>query len=250
MLGFAFGGSASLIFAVRSSRARLPLRNLARDCVSMAADRAQHSPAAERNALPIRNELRRILKPASGSRPAIMLEIAAGTGQHAVLCSAELPGWVWVPTDPDETAVESIAAWRELEAAQDRVQMPIQLDVRQDPETWLAVGVPSPVDAFFCANMIHIAPWECCVALFKAASHHLREHGCLVTYGPYLEDVLHGIPTAPSNLAFDQSLKSRNPEWGIRKREDVEMVAQRAGLVLSERVQMPANNLLLVWRRA
>lgn len=197
------------------------------------ADRA-HSPAAERNAAPILTELQRLL-PRSG----LMLEIASGTGQHAATFSAGLPGWEWQPTDADGNALRSIGLWCE---GLQRVRKPLLLDVTQ-PE-W--PGAPAEVDAVFCANLIHIAAWVTCAGLMGGAARHLRPHGVLITYGPYLEN---GITTAPSNLEFDIDLTTRNPAWGIRRREDVERVAADAGLALRERIAMPANNLLLVWGR-
>jgi hypothetical protein len=201
----------------------------------MAEDLRWHSPAAERNGPPILTELQRLL-PAEG----VLLEVASGTGQHAALCSAGLPGWQWWPSEFDTEAFASIAAWcRGL----DRVQAPLQLDVAQ--AHW--PGVPAQVDAIFCANLIHIAPWACCAGLMQGAARHLTRTGLLITYGPYLEDQ---VPTSPGNQAFDADLRTRNPAWGLRRREDVEQTARETGLVLRERVAMPANNLLLVWARA
>lgn len=194
----------------------------------------QHSPAAERNRGPILAELQRVL-PAEG----LLLEIASGTGQHAAWCSAGLPGWQWQPTDADVAAMPSIRAWCD---GQPRVRPPIALDVTQPH--W--PGVPERVDAVLCANMIHIAPWACCAGLMQGAARHLSAEGRLITYGPYLEDE---VDTAPGNVAFDADLRARNPAWGLRRREAVEAVAAQAGLVLRERVAMPANNLLLVWVR-
>jgi hypothetical protein len=98
----------------------------------------------------------------------------------------------------------------------------------------------------YCANMLHIAPWACCAALMHGAARHLAPGGVLVTYGPYLED---GVPASEGNRAFDQSLRAQDPAWGIRRREEVEREAERAGLQLAARHAMPANNLLLVWAR-
>jgi hypothetical protein len=200
----------------------------------MTEDLRRHSPAAERNRAPILAELQRLL-PARG----LLLEIASGTGQHAAHCSAGLPGWHWLPSDCDAAALPSIRVWC---AGLDRVAAPLQLDVllRQWP------GVPAQVDAIFCANMIHIAPWACCAGLMRGAARHLSAQGLLVTYGPYLED---GVPTAPGNLAFDASLRRTDPAWGLRHRDDVAHEAALAGLALRERVAMPANNLLLAWGR-
>lgn len=194
----------------------------------------RHSPAAERNGPPILAALRRLL-PASG----VMLEIASGTGQHAAFCSAGLPGWQWQPSDFDATALPSIAAWCEGLA---NVRPPIPLNVLDTD--W--PGVPRQVDAIYCANMIHIAPWECTAGLMQGAARHLAPQGLLMTYGPYLLD---DEPTAPSNLAFDADLRARNAAWGIRRLADVAERASAAGLHLRERLDMPANNKLLVWAR-
>ncbi len=201
----------------------------------MNTDARRHSAAAERNRGPILAELQRVL-PASG----LLLEVASGTGQHAAFCGAGLPGWQWLPSDFEAGALPSISAWC---AGLPGVLPPIVLDVLQP--AW--PGVPAQLDAIYCANMIHIAPWACCAGLMQGAARHLAPQGLLVTYGPHLED---GVPTSPGNLAFDADLRQRNPAWGLRRREAVEAEAARAGLQLRERVAMPANNLLLVWGRS
>jgi hypothetical protein len=198
-------------------------------------DPRRHSPAAERNSAPILAELQRLL-PARG----LLLEIASGSGQHAAYCSAGLPGWQWLPSEFEAASLPSIRAWC---AALDRVLSPLLLDVLQSP--W--PGVPTAVDAIFCANLLHIAPWACCAGLMQGAARHLSAPGLLVTYGPYLEDE---VPTSPGNRAFDADLRARNPAWGLRRRADVALEAAQAGLALRERVAMPANNLLLVWGRS
>jgi len=205
---------------------------------TMAAMSVQHSPAAERNGPPILAQLQRLLPGGPGHR-GLMLEIACGTGQHAAHFSAGLPGWQWQPTDFQDAGFASIHAWC---AGQPRVCPPTVLDVL-DP-LWAAA--PPAVDAIFCANLLHIAPWACTAGLMQGAARHLSTSGLLLTYGPYIED---SLPTAPGNVAFDADLRSRNAEWGIRHLNDVAAVAARAGLVLYERVPMPSNNLLLVWGR-
>lgn len=191
------------------------------------------SPAAERNKQPILEQLQARL-PAQGHA----LEIASGTGQHALHFLAGLPGWTWQPSDFD---AESVARLRELRA--ERLLEAVAIDVGQSQ--WPLGN--ARFELVYCANMLHIAPWTCCAGLMQGAARHLTPDGLLVTYGPYLEDE---VETAPSNLAFDADLKARNPAWGIRQRAAVEREAQRAGLRLHERVAMPANNLLLVWARA
>ena len=198
------------------------------------APHRQHSPAAERNRGPILDELQRLL-PAQGTA----LEVASGTGQHAAHFAAGLPGWQWQPSDGDARALTSIDAWC---AGLPNVRPALPLDVLAPH--W--AGVPTPLDAVYCANMIHIAPWASCAALMQGAARHLSAQGRLLLYGPYLVD---GEPTAPGNLAFDAELRARHPAWGLRRLGDVLAAADDAALALQERVAMPANNLLLVLAR-
>jgi hypothetical protein len=195
--------------------------------------RRSHSPAADRNVAPILDVLRRVLGPRGR-----MLEIASGSGQHAAHFAAALPGWTWQPSEADDGALGSIADWC---AGLPNVSAPLTLDV-------LATNWPvdGPFDAIFCANMLHIAPWPTCAALMRGAARHLTAQGMLITYGPYLDDER---PTAPSNLAFDADLRRRNPAWGLRRLQEVALQANAAGLALRERIEMPANNLTLVFGR-
>ena len=198
------------------------------------------SAAADRNKQPILELLKKVL-PGEGSA----LEIASGTGQHVIWFAAGLPRWTWQPSDADASALPDIAQWT-ADAGLPNVLPPVQLDVTSP--RWPSHGpvFQAPFDAIFCANMLHIAPWPACAALMQGCARHLAPGGLLVTYGPYLED---GIVTAPSNLAFDQSLRQRNPAWGIRRLDDVCGEAGRAGLEMRARHPMPANNLLLAFSR-
>jgi SAM-dependent methyltransferase len=200
------------------------------------------SPSAEQNKHPILEKLRQLL-PAQGAA----LEIASGTGQHAAWFASHLPGWRWQPTEAQPSSLSSIRA-HAAQAGLGNVLAPLLLDVCADG--WLpthpgATQTPG-FDLIFCANMLHISPRETGAALMRGSARHLTPDGMLVTYGPYFENA---VATAPSNLAFDESLRERNPAWGVRRREDLEREAQAFGLHLSERHAMPANNLLLVWRR-
>ena len=195
------------------------------------------SPAADRNKQPILAVLRQTL-PERGTA----LEIASGTGQHVAWFAAHLPQWTWQPSDAEPGALPGIAA-HAANGGLANVRPPVLLDVMA-PQ-WLPAA--SPFDLVYCANMLHISPWPTCAALMHGSARHLAPGGVLVTYGPYLEA---DVPTSAGNLAFDQSLRTRNPAWGIRQREDVERVAAAAGLQLLARHTMPANNLLLVWERA
>ena len=200
----------------------------------------RHSPAAERNQAPILTQLQRLL-PDRGR----LLEIAAGTGQHAVHCAAGLPGWTWQPTDPSTEALHSIAAWS-AQTPSPGLLPPLQLDVLSDPWPIAGAGVCA-WDAVFCANLLHIAPWACCAALMQGAAHLLGAGGQLITYGPYL---VAGVATSPGNLAFDADLRGRDPQWGLRWLHDVVAEATAAGLKLQEQAEMPAHNRLLVFRFA
>lgn len=198
------------------------------------------SAAADRNKQPILDALRRVL----GER-AHVLEIASGTGQHAEWFAAAMPGWTWQPTDADARMLPGLAS-RVAQAGLPNLRAPLLLDVTapQWPSQGAAFGEEG-FDAICCANMLHIAPPAACVGLMQGAARHLRSGGVLVTYGPYFEDTA----PAPSNVAFDESLRARNPSWGIRRLKDVEAEARRAGLALKQRHEMPANNLLLVFGR-
>ncbi len=210
------------------------------------------SAAAERNQAPILAQLQRLL-PARGR----LLEIAAGTGQHAVFCAAGLPGWTWQPTDPSAEALASITAWS-TQSPSPGLLPPLQLDVLAEP--WPLVDEPDgpagpaaataaagPWHAVYCANLLHIAAWSCCGALMRGAARLLGSDGRLITYGPYL---VQGITTSAGNLAFDADLRARDPRWGLRWQHDVVAEAAAAGLALQDQVAMPSNNRLLVFGRA
>ena len=195
------------------------------------------SPASERNRQPILELLQRVL-PASGKA----LEIASGTGQHVAFFAAALPQWTWQPSDVTASAFGSIAAWCQ-QAGVGNVRTPMLLDVMA--ASWPVDG--EALDAVYCANMLHIAPWPTCAGLMRGAARCLAPQGLLITYGPYLEQ---GVATSQGNLDFDADLRQRNPAWGIRALEDVQREAAATGLRLAQRHAMPANNLLLVFERA
>jgi SAM-dependent methyltransferase len=192
------------------------------------------APAADRNRQPILDVLRRVL-PSAG----LVLEVASGTGQHANFFSEHLPGLRWQPTDASPDALQSIRAWVD-ETGRDNLLPPLELDVRS-PQWPVATA-----DALLCINMIHISPWETTEALFRGASRLLVRGSPLVTYGPYRLSCEH---TAPSNAAFDQSLRSRNTRWGVRDIDELRALGEQTGFALAERVGMPANNMILIWTR-
>ncbi|RYG81824.1 DUF938 domain-containing protein [bacterium] len=184
-------------------------------------------PAPERNKQPILDVLARLL-PARGR----VLEIASGTGQHVLHFAAALPQLAWLPTDPDPLHLDAIKARLET-VALPNVEPPVGLDVTR--ETW----PEGTFDAVVCINMIHIAPWTATEALLAGAERHLPTGGVLFLYGPFRR----GGHTAPSNEAFDESLRNRDPAWGVRDLETVEALAAQHRLALTEVVEMPANNL-------
>ncbi len=193
---------------------------------------ALSAPAAARNRAPILDVLRAQL-PARG----LVLEIASGSGEHAAWFAAALPAITWQPSDRDGDALRSIAAWRAA-ASLPNLLAPLTLDVATEP--WPV----AQADAIVCINMIHIAPWRAAEALIAGAARVLPPAAPLVLYGPFRE----GGRTAPSNEAFDRSLRARNPDWGVRDLDDVAALARRHGLTLAARVAMPANNLSVVFR--
>jgi Protein of unknown function (DUF938) len=198
----------------------------------MTSPTALSSPPALRNRTPILDVLRRILPPRG-----TVLEIASGTGEHAAFFAAELPHLTWQPSDRDPDALASIQAHREA-AQLPNLLPPLTLDVAA------ARWPVAEADAIVSINMIHIAPWAAAEGLM-AGAERLRAP-VLYLYGPFKEDGRH---TAPSNLAFDESLRARDRDWGVRDLGEVVDLGRRHGLEFIERVAMPTNNLSVVFRR-
>ncbi len=192
----------------------------------------QHAPATQRNREAIREVLARVLPP-SGT----VLEIASGTGEHAVAFANAFPALRWQPSDPDPVARASITAYR-AEAQLPNLAEPLALDVRGE---WPI----DRADAIACINMVHIAPWEAALALFAGAARLLAPGALLYLYGPYK---FGGAFTAPSNEEFDRSLRSRDARWGVR--DVAELAKAAAGFTITETVAMPANNHSLIFRRS
>jgi SAM-dependent methyltransferase len=199
-----------------------------------AAPPRRRSPAAQRNREPILEVLRKHL-PERG----MLLEIASGTGEHAAYFAAAFPDLLVQPSDPDPAALASIEEGR-VEEGPPNLLRPLALDASAG--AWPVEAA----DAILCVNMVHISPWPATEGLMRGAGRLLAPGAPLVLYGPYRRA---GVPTAPSNEAFDQSLRARNPEWGLRDLEAVAAEAARHGLRLERVVEMPANNLTLVFRR-
>ncbi|OHT19041.1 DUF938 domain-containing protein [Edaphosphingomonas haloaromaticamans] len=195
----------------------------------------RHAPATARNRDPILAVLRDVL-PSAG----LVLEVASGTGEHAVHFATALPGLVWQPSDPDPQARASIAGWA-AEAGLANLRPPMALD---------ATATDWPIDradALVCINMVHISPWAATLGLFAGAARILPPGAPLVLYGPYFRAE---VQTAPGNRAFDADLKARNPEWGLRDLAEIGAVAADAGFAREAVAEMPANNLTVVFRRS
>ena len=196
-------------------------------------DQRRFSESTARNRGPILIVLERVL-----AKDAEVLEIASGAGEHAVSAARAMPRVVWQPSDPDLDSRASIAAWIAHEGLTN-VLPPLAIDVRTDD--W---GISKAFDALVAINMIHIAPWEATPGLFRGAGRLLRPGGVLFLYGPFKRD---GVHTTPSNEAFDQWLKQRDPAFGVRDLDDVTRVGEKNGLTFRETVAMPANNLSVVF---
>ncbi len=193
----------------------------------------REAPAVARNREPILQVLRGLLP-----SPAHVLEIASGTGEHAVWCAGQMPDVTWQPTDRDADALASIAAWRAASGLANLLS-PVPLDA-EAPDYWPTTRV----DVVVAINMIHIAPWSATRGLMRGAARVLEPGGLLYLYGPFRTP---GVPLAPSNAAFDASLKARDAAWGIRDLQAVADEAAGHGLSLVETITMPANNLSLVF---
>jgi len=192
----------------------------------------RHAPATSRNRDPIADVLAAEL-PAEG----LVLEVASGSGEHCAYFAERFPALRWQPSDPDPDALASIADWCNGLA---NIFPPLALDAAADD--WPIASA----DAILCVNMVHISPWEATLGLMAGAGRLLGAGASLILYGPYRRQ---GVPTAESNEAFDRSLKARDSRWGLRHVEDVSAAAAARGLVLQRVVEMPANNLTLVFRR-
>lgn len=201
-------------------------------------DGRRYSPSAERNREPVRDVLSGLI-----SSPASILEVASGTGEHGAFFTASLEGLQWTYSDIDPESLLSQAAWQRLDQT-GRLRGPLTIDASADD--WLAAETVGGWDAVFSANMVHIAPWRAATGLIRGAGRLLKPGGQLILYGPFARN---GV-IAPSNAAFDESLKSRNPDWGVRDLDrDLVALAETSGMALHSVTEMPANNLIVSFRK-
>jgi hypothetical protein len=205
-------------------------------------DARQFAPATQRNREPILSILTQVLPPTG-----TVLEISSGTGEHAVFWAEALQPRRWLPSDPNPTALASIAAWQ-AHSPSAFLDPPLALDVHAP--TWPIEADPTlltePITAIVNINMIHIAPWSACLGLMAGVRRILPTHGILFLYGPFKQNGRH---TAPSNAEFDHSLRTQNPDWGVRNLEEVVAVAQAQNLAFVKTYPMPANNFSVVFKK-
>jgi len=205
--------------------------------MSTSDDARLSSPSTARNKGPLLDALHDVMGSARRC-----LEIASGTGEHAVHFCTAFPQLHWQPSDVADDAIASIEAWR-IATALENMASPLRLNVTE--ATWWNV-IEEPLDMMLCCNMIHISPWATTPGLMRGAGALLAEGGTLAVYGPFSRG---GVHTAPSNADFDQSLKGRDPKWGVRDINDVAREANDAGLNLVREIDMPANNLTLLFKK-
>ncbi len=198
----------------------------------------RNAPATLRNRDPILGVLRELL-PASGT----VLEIASGTGEHVAYFAPAFPDLIWQPSEPDRTMHPSIVAWAQASGA-GNIRAPLAIDTRSSD--WAADWGIARADAIININMIHIAPWPVCQGMIAGAGRILAAGGALYLYGPFMQGGRH---TAPSNAAFDRGLRAQDERWGVRDLDAVIECARASGLEFERIVEMPANNLSVIFRR-
>jgi Protein of unknown function (DUF938) len=205
-------------------------------------DLRRYAPATNRNREPILAVLRQVLPPTG-----TMLEISSGSGEHCIFFAPQLAPRYWLPSDFSPDARASITAWQQCSVPCDRLYPPIELDASSNQ--WLvesaSYDLKEPITAIVNINMIHIAPRSACLGLFAGAQRILPVGGILYLYGPFMQG---GVHTSDSNVAFDESLKLQNPEWGIRDLEDVTNIAESHNLILKKIFPMPANNFSVIFQ--
>jgi hypothetical protein len=201
-------------------------------------DNRQYAPATQRNREPILKILSEVLPTSSN-----VLEVASGTGEHAIFFASQLESCRWIPSDVNALVAESIIAWKNA-CPVGNLELPLLIDVTQD--NWQQEVVEHQINAIVNINMIHIAPWQACLGLMAGAAKILPKDGILYLYGPYKRN---GEHTSLSNANFDRSLRDRHPLWGVRDLEAVIAAAAAHNLNLQQVITMPANNLSVIFNR-
>ncbi len=201
-------------------------------------DEKKYAPATQRNREPILEVLLRVL-PTEGN----ILEIASGTGEHAVFFAPHFAPRLWIPSEYEPILKDSVIAWQQ-ETSVDNLHPPLDIDARDS--YWAIEDLDMGVKAIVNINMIHISPWQSCLGLLAGARRILPSGGILYLYGPFKRN---GEHTAPSNVSFDEALRDRSKQWGVRNLEDVAKIAKSSGLDLQEVVPMPANNFSVVFSK-
>lgn len=211
-----------------------------RDSEPPAADGRLDGPAFHRNHDPIWSALSDFLSTQTGDA----LEIGSGTGQHVTEFARRAAHLKWWPSDIYDSHLKSITAWRAYSGLEN-LNAPQRIDLSDPDWTWIG-GDARPLAALLCINVLHISPWSVSRNLINGAGRLLKEKGRLFVYGPFKRG---GAHTAPSNAQFDATLRARNTEWGVRDVDDLNVLAQDAGLATAEITPMPANNLVLAFAR-
>jgi SAM-dependent methyltransferase len=207
-----------------------------------APDGRLDAPAFHRNHDPIWSAIAGFLSKQTGD----VLELGSGTGQHIAAFARRSPNLIWWPSDIYAGHLASVEAWRQ-EAGLANLRAPQRIDLTDPVWTWAGDGQSGALTAILCINVLHISPWLVSQNLMSGAGRLLRDGGRLFAYGPFMRD---GEHTAPSNAAFDASLRAENPDWGVRDVGDLKSLAHDAGLTLAEVAPMPANNMVLAFARA
>lgn len=204
----------------------------------------QQNPSANRNQKPILDVLLKILDKTSSNLK--LLEISSGTGQHSAFFANHFPNITFQPSEYDESMLTSIQAYA-LDSKYKNILNPIIIDISKDYNLWNIKFNENNFDYILNINMIHITPWKCTEGLFYNAGKLLKNHGFLITYGPY---AINGILTPDSNVRFNNMLKNQNPEWGVRDIQDLKILAQKNSIKFVEMYDMPANNKILLWQKS
>ena len=218
------------------------VENFHKDIDQDFTDGRLNAPATARNTEVIAEVLQTVMKFETGN----VIEIGSGTGQHVIHFSRLFPNLTWWPSDPETDHIKSIESWRQY-AKQDNIRPACRIDASADWNLGKETTPPSDnVICIFSANVVHIAPWEVAIGILSGAGKYLQKDGVLVLYGPYSRS---GDLLSEGNIAFDKSLKSRNPDWGIRDLDDILKSAEKHNMSLHKVFDMPSNNSTIVLKK-